>query len=107
MTEELTSIMHTEFAKDEDERIEFASIGVYADVFKHRKTTLKDALIRYTVTENQFWDSISDMNCFSFPHRSLDDLRKDWPHFSKEKYEKYKACKTKEEICCLFESIHI
>jgi hypothetical protein len=53
MKEELTSLMHLEFCRDEEERIEMAACGVYFDVNKHGKD-LTESLKRYGITKEQY-----------------------------------------------------
>ena len=107
MEEELTSLMHMEFCLNEQERIEIAAMAVYAEVFNHKSISFDKALIKYSISEEQFYENMPSKHIFTFAERSLDDLRKSWPDFSKEKHEKYKACKDKFETCRLFEEIHI
>lgn len=53
MKEELTTKMHMEFCKDEQERIELAACAVYFDVTKYKKE-LEASLKEYNITREQY-----------------------------------------------------
>lgn len=52
MKEELTSKMHMEFCKDEEERLELAAMAVFADVKKGKSKEI--ALKEYNITADQY-----------------------------------------------------
>jgi len=104
MKEELTTLMHMEFARDEQERLELAAHGVFDAVYVHKELKFDDALKVYGITEAEFWDNPPYKHVLSFPYRTLENLRKDWSSFSQEEYDRYKSCKTKHEIYEVFVS---
>lgn len=53
MEEELTSKMHSEFAQDEEERLEFAAMAAYMEINKHKKD-FDDTLKEYGLTVEQY-----------------------------------------------------
>jgi hypothetical protein len=105
MKEELTTLMHMEFCKDEEERIELAVHGVFNAVFYHQTMSFSEALKRYGITEQIFWENPPFAHVLEFPNKTLEELREQWHDFEVERYEKYKACKSKEEVYYLFASI--
>lgn len=54
MKEELTTLMHTEFCRNDEERFELLIMQITADVFEDRTKTLYDALKEYGMTMEQF-----------------------------------------------------
>ena len=53
MKEELTTDMHLEFCKDEEDRLDTAACAVYMAVLKH-KQDFKESLAKYNITEKQY-----------------------------------------------------
>jgi hypothetical protein len=104
MEEELTTLMHMEFCLDEKERIELAVYGVFNAVFYHQTLSFSEALKKYGITEQIFWENPPFDHMLEFPNKTLEELRKTWPDFEVERYEKYKACKSKEEVYYLIAS---
>jgi hypothetical protein len=76
-----------------------AADGVFFDVFVDKKTTLEKALQRYSITEEQFYENMPYKDMLTFAETPLEELQKKWHNFTKEKHEKYKACKNKFETC--------
>ena len=68
--EELTTLMHMEFCRDEQERLELAAMGVEADVFYHRSLSFDDALKVYKITEEQFWENMACKHLLDFPKKN-------------------------------------
>jgi hypothetical protein len=105
MKEELTSLMHMEFCQDEQERVEFAAMAIFAEVFEGKIIDFNDALKKYSISEAEFWENMPFKHILTFQTEPLEKLQKDFPYYTKEKDDKYKACKNKFEVCFLFGEI--
>jgi hypothetical protein len=105
MKEELTTLMHLEFCKDEKEELEMKADGVYFDVFRNKRLTFEDALKRYQISEEQVWENMTYNHIFDFPKQSLEEHREKYGSISRKKHNLYKACKNNREICQLCERL--
>jgi hypothetical protein len=103
MKEELTTLMHMEFCKDEDERLDIAAMSIDVEVFRNREIAFEDALKKYSITEKQFWKKSTLRDVLDFPNIPLSELKKKYFYMPDELYEEIKACKTKQEICYTYE----
>ena len=106
-TDELTSLMHMEFAKDEDERLEFAAGAVESEVFYRLSISFENALKKYDITEEQFFENMTYKHILEFPKKTLEEIHNDgYSAMTKEIHDRYRACKTDLETCFLFGQIH-
>ena len=102
MKEELTTLMHMEFCRDEQERIELAAMGIEAEVFYHRSTPFEEALKKYNITEEQFWENKPYRRLLDFPNKTLKQIHADgFTDMTIKEHDRYRACKNKMEVSFL------
>jgi tRNA U34 5-carboxymethylaminomethyl modifying enzyme MnmG/GidA len=102
MKEELTTLMHMEFCKDEDERLDIAAMSIDMEVFRRREIDFETALKKYSITEKQFWEKSTLTKVLDYPNTPMEKFSPN-KFMPEELHEKLKECKTKLEILYTYE----